>query len=147
MATMNHLGQLYYTFCRVIISRLPILVNYLRQRGFPVTVEELEAILSPATVVRVNKEQFAVDGKSPCGIYIGRQQSQGGWRLSKSIWHNPYSVKQMGNAETAVAMYAQYIAQQPALLAQIGQLHGRYLGCWCKGPPCHGYVLLGLLYR
>jgi hypothetical protein len=30
---------------------------------------------------------------------------------------------------------------QPALIAALGELRGKVLGCWCKPALCHGDVL------
>ena len=88
-----------------------------------------------------------------CDVYIGRQQYQGGWKLPRSPFYNPYSVKQYGLVE-ALRLYRCYIMTQPELLAQLGTLIGKRLGCWCtdcsslSNPSdyvCHGQILMELI--
>lgn len=91
------------------------------------------------TVVRIcRKNGKVVQG---CDVYIGRACKMGGWDLPRSIWANPFSVKDCGSAKEAVRRFEMYIRSQPRLLAQVGQLKGLVLGCWCKPGPCHGDVL------
>lgn len=93
-----------------------------------------------------------------CDVYIGRRQSQGGWQLPESKWHNPFTIKTEGTAEAVCAKYYHYIKASP-LFFQIEELRGRVLGCWCdpvedtsrdlyerlNHPKCHGEVLMRLL--
>jgi 5'-3' exonuclease len=79
-----------------------------------------------------------------CDIYIGRQCNMGGWRLPKSKWHSPFTVKECGSATLAVEKYRTWITTQPKLLTDIGELKDKVLGCWCKPGPCHGDVLVEL---
>ncbi len=41
--------------------------------------------------------------------------------------------------------YRQWLLTQPDLLADIEELRGRALGCYCAPKPCHGDVLVELL--
>jgi len=77
-----------------------------------------------------------------CDIYIGRVCNMGGWRLLKSKWHNPYSVKQYG--DQAIPLFEKYIRESP-LINDIEELRGKILGCWCKPKPCHGDILIKIL--
>ena len=61
-----------------------------------------------------------------------------------SKWHNPYTVSACGSVEEAVRRYEVYIRQQPHLMADLHELKGKRLGCWCKPGPCHGDVLARL---
>ena len=82
----------------------------------------------------------------PYDIYIGRG----------SIWGNVYSskpsryeVQMVDTAEEAVSLYRAYVLKQPVLLARLASLHGKVLGCHCRGPktphaPCHGDPLVEL---
>ncbi len=84
-----------------------------------------------------------------CDVYIGRTCSQGGWALPQSKWHNPFSVQRCGSVDKAVAQFRTYLLKQPALMADLGSLRGKVLGCWCKKPKtphsaCHGDVLAEL---
>lgn len=79
-----------------------------------------------------------------CDVYIGRALNMGGWRLKKSKWANPFSIKEVGSAEEAVRRYREYILSSPSLLNDLGELEGKTLGCWCTPNPCHGDVLVAL---
>ena len=75
--------------------------------------------------------------------YIGRNMNMGGWRLPKSKWSNPFSVKQYGRDE-AIALYRNYILSTSELFYSLVELTGKILLCWCKPEPCHGDVLIEL---
>lgn len=76
--------------------------------------------------------------REPFDIYIGRP----------SKWGNPFSHKEGTRAEfkvetrqQAIDAYAEWIQTQPELLADLHELRGKTLGCWCSPLPCHGDVL------
>jgi hypothetical protein len=80
--------------------------------------------------------------KEPYDIYIGRG----------SKWGNPYSHQSNTKAqyvvatrEEAIAKYREYLLNTPALLADIHELQGKTLGCFCKPKACHGDVLVELV--
>jgi hypothetical protein len=83
--------------------------------------------------------------KSPYDVYIGRP----------SKWGNPFSSKpsgvrgvvRMASREESIAAYREWIQSQPALLAEIHELKGKVLGCWCAPKACHGDVLAELANR
>ena len=75
-------------------------------------------------------------------VYIGRP----------SKWGNPYShigrlshVQTCASREDAIFKYEEWIRQQPHLMADLDELRGKVLGCYCAPLPCHGDVLLRLL--
>lgn len=76
-----------------------------------------------------------------CDVYVGRACFMGGWKLAASEWANPFSVKECKTAEEAVRRFREYLLGKPALLARVGELRGKTLGCWCKPGPCHADVL------
>jgi hypothetical protein len=83
-----------------------------------------------------------------CDVYIGRACYRGGWKLEASKWANPYSVKECGGHGKVCEVYKKYILGQPDLLADLKELVGKRLGCWCKkkpSDPCHGDVLVELI--
>ena len=93
-----------------------------------------------AKVVRIKmKSGKVVQG---CDVYIGRQMYQGGWKLPKSKWHNPYKVGFDGTREQVIAKFEKYLLANEALMKEIYELKGKTLGCWCKPEACHGDVLL-----
>lgn len=65
----------------------------------------------------------------------------GGWRLPKSKWANPFSVKQYGRDE-ALRMYKIYILQNEDLFKSLPELSGKVLLCWCSPESCHGHILV-----
>jgi hypothetical protein len=79
-----------------------------------------------------------------CDIYVGRECVQGGWELEESDWANPYSANKYGREE-CLRKYEEYIRARPDLMARLGELKGKTLGCWCVPEACHGHVLLKLL--
>ncbi len=64
-------------------------------------------------------------------VYIGRP----------SIWGNPAKMAREKDRDQAIAFYVGWIVQQPDLLAQLGELRGKLLGCYCAPKRCHGDVL------
>lgn len=67
----------------------------------------------------------------PSDLYIGRP----------SKWGNPFEIGRDGSREDVVRKYAEWIVGQPALLADLHELRGRTLVCWCAPQMCHGHVL------
>lgn len=76
-------------------------------------------------------------------IYIGRQMYMGGWKLPKSKWFNPYSVKKYGRTD-AVKLYQEHIINHRELFNSLTELNGKQLACWCHPNSCHGDVLIKL---
>lgn len=81
--------------------------------------------------------------KEPYDVYIGRP----------SKWGNPFThLKtstqaqiQVATRGEAVARYEDYIRNKPELLADLHELKGKTLGCWCKPKSCHGDILVKLI--
>ena len=76
----------------------------------------------------------------PDVVYIGRAL-RGGWKQSK--WHNPFVVGRDGTREEVIAKYAAHLECSP-LRAEVGELRGKDLLCWCAPEACHGDLLLRL---
>ena len=79
--------------------------------------------------------------KEPFDIYIGRP----------SKWGNPFSHLsdtladfKVSSREAAIEAYENWILQQADLLADLPELKGKILGCWCSPKACHGEVLVRL---
>lgn len=82
--------------------------------------------------------------REPYDVYIGRP----------SKWGNPFSHKEgtlakyrVFTREEAIQKYREWIMTQQHLLADLHELQGKRLGCWCKPLPCHGDVLVELVYK
>lgn len=84
-------------------------------------------MLTARTIV-VNKRVNAYD------VYIGR----GG------KWGNPFIIGVDGDRAEVIRKHAEWIMKQPTLLADIGELKGKRLGCFCKPLACHGDMLVQL---
>jgi hypothetical protein len=46
--------------------------------------------------------------------------------------------------ERVIAQFEQYLLNSPELLAQLGELKGKDLVCYCAPKACHGDILLRL---
>ncbi len=82
--------------------------------------------------------------KSDYDVYIGRKNGL----LPQSKWANPFIVGKDGKRGECIELYREWILTQPQLLADLHELEGKTLGCWCKPSyACHGDVLLDLLTK
>lgn len=70
-------------------------------------------------------------------VYIGRG----------SIWGNPFVIGRDGTREQVIQLYYDYLLSNEYLLARIGDLKGKVLGCWCAPLACHGDVLIEVLNK
>lgn len=68
-------------------------------------------------------------------VYIGRP----------SKWGNPFKVGEDGTREEVIEKYKQWVQGQPELMASLGELRGKTLGCYCWPHACHGDVLVELV--
>jgi hypothetical protein len=68
------------------------------------------------------------------GVYIGRP----------SKWGNPFAMRDESDRERVIALFEQYLLNSPELLAQLGELKGQDLVCYCAPKACHGDILLRL---
>lgn len=85
--------------------------------------------------------------KEPFDVYVGRHMR---YRpdLVPLGWGNPF------RPPRAIEQYREWVQTQPQLLARLGELRGKTLGCWCApkgglpgdldGRVCHGEVLAAL---
>ena len=84
-----------------------------------------------------------------CDVYIGRECKRSEWKLQKSKWYNPYTIKKChGSAKLAIELYRKYITSNIYLMSCLHELYGKTLGCWCKknfDDPCHGDILVELV--
>jgi len=81
--------------------------------------------------------------RDPRYVYIGRRNSRYG--VADSKWLNPFVVGQDGDRATVIRLYREHLAERPDLLADLDELRGKTLVCWCAPAPCHGDVLTELL--
>jgi hypothetical protein len=78
-------------------------------------------------------------------VYIGRAYAR--YRLEGSRWANEPLPQAASHEERAgnIAAYEARLRCDPVRMAQLPELEGRDLYCWCAPLPCHGDVLLKLL--
>jgi hypothetical protein len=119
-------------FCRRLRNRLafPLSTGYdggVALERYNLGMEpENDTLFPVTTVVHCKKE--------PYDVYIGRP----------SKWGNPFVVGEDGERGECVELFREWIVKQPDLLADLHELRGKVLGCWCKPSACHGDVLAKL---
>lgn len=83
--------------------------------------------MPPSTrVVHCKREKY--------DVYIGRP----------SKWGNPFKLETGDDRDAVIARYEKWLRSQPQLIAALGELSGKVLGCWCAPKSCHGDVLARL---
>jgi len=84
-------------------------------------------------------------------VYIGRPGR--GKAAADCPWGNPFMIGKDGTRDEVIAKYARWIQTQPQLLARLGELRGKRLGCFCAPAGgltahddlvCHGQILARL---
>jgi hypothetical protein len=71
----------------------------------------------------------------PYDVYIGRP----------SKWGNPFLIGRDGSGEEVIEKYRAWVVTQPHLMATLGELRSKTLGCWCRPLRCHGDILVELI--
>lgn len=85
---------------------------------------------------RVIKRQLGE--ADPIGsVYVGRG----------SKWGNMFHIGRDGTRSEVIAKYEQVLLGNPKMMADLCELRGRVLVCYCKPRACHGDVLLRLANR
>ncbi len=74
-------------------------------------------------------------------VYIGRRVMNGSWELEQSKWHNPFVIGRDGTRDQVLKKYRDYLVKSP-LVADLLELEGKVLACWCAPDPCHGHILV-----
>ena len=60
-----------------------------------------------------------------------------------SRWGNPFPIRHPERPlEEVLRLFTEHLHSSPDLLAGLGDLVGKELGCWCKPKPCHGDILV-----
>lgn len=63
----------------------------------------------------------------------------------KTRWGNPYRIGPDGTREEVITKYRTWLQEQISeskiTVADMANLHGKRLACWCKPKACHGDVL------
>jgi hypothetical protein len=84
---------------------------------------------------------------NPDYLYIGRYNSR--YSLQRSIWHNPYSMKDLAGTPlnelekrfSVINSFASYLAFNDNLIQLLPTLEDKTLVCWCSPQKCHGDIL------
>ena len=76
-------------------------------------------------------------------VYIGRDMTKHVKGAIGSKWGNPFRGDKHG--DNWAIKYEEYVRSKPELMASLGELRGKVLGCWCAPEPCHGDVLIKML--
>src|SRR2546422_436042 len=74
-----------------------------------------------------------------------------GWAMERGLfvhvdratpWGNPFVLGRDGDRATVIARYRDdHLLTRPDLLARLGELRGKALGCWCAPLACHADML------
>lgn len=83
--------------------------------------------------------------KEPYDVYIGRPSKWGNVFTHLPELSGREGMIVVASRSEAIARYREWILGQPELLADLPELKGKVLGCWCKPKTCHGDVLLDLI--
>jgi len=67
-------------------------------------------------------------------IYVGRPTK----------WGNPFIIGKHGTREQVIELYRKWLTTNKFLMADLIELRGHDLECWCAPLPCHADVLLEL---
>lgn len=80
-------------------------------------------------------------------VYIGNNMSwvKKWYFLKGSKWGNPYKEGRDGTRQEILIKYREHITNSPELLADLHELKGKKLACWCKPLGCHGDILKELV--
>lgn len=93
----------------------------------------------------LNGETVVVNMRSEAHARLWAWAEQSGYaeRIDrKSRWGNPFTIGDDGDRAQVIGKYAAYyLPHKPALIADLGTLKGKALGCWCAPEPCHGDIL------
>lgn len=83
--------------------------------------------MSETTVVNI--------ANAPYDVYIGRP----------SKWGNKFIIGKDGTRSEVIRKYREYVQSDEQLMADLEELRGKVLGCYCKPQSCHGDELVKLL--
>jgi len=62
-------------------------------------------------------------------------------------WGNPFRIGPDGDRAEVIAKFRAWVVGRPELMAALGELRGKVLGCHCAPLDCHGDVLADLVDR
>ena len=62
-----------------------------------------------------------------------------------SPFGNPFRIRDYGSRELVIEKFEHFLRSSPALISRLGELKGKYLGCFCVPEACHGAVILKVM--
>jgi len=65
----------------------------------------------------------------------------------RTKWGNPFILGRDGDRKRVIGKYCEWITMNKELMADLHELEGKVLGCWCKPKDCHGDVLVELVNK
>jgi len=80
--------------------------------------------------------------RSPYDVYVGRGPDPRTGVSGK--WGNPFRIADGLSRMEALRRHAEWILDQPGLLASLHEIKDKVLGCWCRPAACHGDTLARL---
>ena len=85
--------------------------------------------------------------EEPDIVYAGHEFQRGPYyNFKESKWANPHYKLKDVDREKCLALYREHILNTPHLRAQIGELDGKTIGCFCPlDQECHVDILIALL--
>jgi len=108
------------------------------------TVDELtrRALLEQGVAVAVNLHRHGnlIAWARERGLFV---------RVDRTTpWGNPFVIGRDGDRAAVIAKYRDHhLPSRLDLLARLGELRGRALGCWCAPLACHADVLVTEMRR
>lgn len=82
--------------------------------------------------------------RSEYDVYIGRPSKWGNIFTHIRSVADKHNLILVDSREEAVEKYEDWILRQPTMCADLHELKGKVLGCWCAPKLCHGDVLARL---
>jgi hypothetical protein len=64
-----------------------------------------------------------------------------------TIWGNPFIIDKDGNRKEVIDKYRIYASTNKEIIESLPELKIKILGCWCNPKPCHGDVLIEMIYN
>jgi hypothetical protein len=101
--------------------------------------QQLEAGRAVVANWKTDKELIAWAKTRGLYLYVGSENSYA--KEQRSIWHNPF---RGSPNEEMMDKYREYLSSNESLMAQIPELKGKLLTCWCCPKLCHGDILAAL---
>ncbi len=108
----------------------------------PISLADAQADPDPLFVEKPQTTVINLKTGARYDLYIGRENAAYG--LERSKWANPFRLAHEAVRGTVLARYRMWLLSQPRLLADIGELRGLVLGCYCHPAGCHGDILAEL---